>query len=89
MSQNAAIKNADRTQQIRHYCKKPGHYRNQCGLLKKRKKNNKLKTLKLILETKIVVPKTLSQKKQHKRQKETHRKTVTEMKKVKKCLPTL
>ena len=35
VSHNTANLNADRTKPTCHYCKKPGHYRNQCRLLKK------------------------------------------------------
>ena len=36
VSQNTVNANADRTKPTCHYCKKPGHYKNQCRLLKKR-----------------------------------------------------
>ena len=42
-----------------HHCKKPGHYRNQCRLLKRQK--NSLKIFETILETKTLAPLTLSQ----------------------------
>ena len=35
VSQNTVNANADRTKPTCHYCKKPGHYKNQCRLLKK------------------------------------------------------
>ena len=37
VSHNTANVNADRTKPTCHYCKKPGHYRNQCQLLKKQR----------------------------------------------------
>ena len=37
VSHNTANVNADRTKPKCHYCKKPGHYRNQCRLLKKQR----------------------------------------------------
>ena len=37
VSQNTVNANADRTKPTCHYCKKPGHYRNQCRLLKKQR----------------------------------------------------
>ena len=35
MSHNTANTNAERAKPACHHCKKPGHYRNQCRLLKK------------------------------------------------------
>ena len=37
VSQNTINANADRTKPTCHYCKKPGHYKNQCRLLKKQR----------------------------------------------------
>ena len=37
VSHNTASANADRTKPTCHYCKKPGHYRNQCRLLKEQR----------------------------------------------------
>ena len=37
VSHNTANANIDRTKPTRHYCKKPGHCRNQCRLLKKQR----------------------------------------------------
>ena len=37
VSQNTVNANADRTKPMCHYCKKPGHYENQCRLLKKQR----------------------------------------------------
>ena len=37
VSQNTVNVNADRTKPTCHYCKKPGHYKNQCRLLKKQR----------------------------------------------------
>ena len=37
VSHNTGNVNADRTTPTCHYCKKPGHYKNQCRLLKKRR----------------------------------------------------
>ena len=37
VSQHATHINADRPKRTCHYCKKPGHYRNQCRLLKKQR----------------------------------------------------
>ena len=37
VSQNTVNANADRTKPTCHYCKKPGHYQNQCRLLKKQR----------------------------------------------------
>ena len=37
VSQHATKINADRPKPTCHYCKKPGHYRNQCSLLKKQR----------------------------------------------------
>ena len=37
VSHNTGNVNADRTKPTCHYCKKPGHYRNQCRLLKKQR----------------------------------------------------
>ena len=37
VSHNSANANADRTKPTCHYCKKPGHYRNQCRLLQKQR----------------------------------------------------
>ena len=34
VSQNTVSANADRTKPTCHYCKKPGHYKKQCRLLK-------------------------------------------------------
>ena len=59
VSHNAAKANADRPKETCHYCKKPGHYRNHCRLLRNRK--NSLKIFKIILETKTVAPKTRAQ----------------------------
>ena len=54
LSHNTANANADRPKPTCHHCKKPGHYRNQCILLKN--SENKLKIIKIILETKTVTP---------------------------------
>ena len=51
-SQHATTTNADRIRPKSHQCKKPGHYRNRCRQLKKKK----LKALKLVPKTKTVVP---------------------------------
>ena len=40
VSQNTENANADRPKLTCHLCKKPGHYRNQCRLLKKTAKTN-------------------------------------------------
>ena len=40
VSHNSANADADRTKPTCHYCKKPGHYRNQCRLLKKTARTN-------------------------------------------------
>ena len=37
VSHNTVNANADRTKPTCHYCKKPGHYKNQCRLLKKQR----------------------------------------------------
>ena len=37
VSHNNVYANADRTKPMCHYCKKPGHYKNQCRLLKKQR----------------------------------------------------
>ena len=37
VSHNTVNANADRTEPTCHYCKKPGHYKNQCRLLKKQR----------------------------------------------------
>ena len=37
VSQSTVNANADRTKPTCHYCKKPGHYKNQCRLLKKQR----------------------------------------------------
>ena len=37
VNHNSANANADRTKPTFHYCKKPGHYRNQCRLLRKQR----------------------------------------------------
>ena len=37
VSYNTVQANADRTKSTCHSCKKPGHYKNQCGLLKKQR----------------------------------------------------
>ena len=37
VSHNTANANADRPKPTCHHCKKPGHYRNQCRLLKKQR----------------------------------------------------
>ena len=37
VSHNTAIVNADRMKPTCHYCKEPGHYRNQCRLLKRQR----------------------------------------------------
>ena len=37
VSQNTVNANADRTKPTCHYCQKPGHYKNQCRLLKKQR----------------------------------------------------
>ena len=47
--------NADTTKPPCHYCKKPGHYRNHCRLLKKQRDQTEKKT-KIFLETKRVMP---------------------------------
>ena len=59
VSQHATHINADRPKPTCHYCKKPGHYRNQCRLLKKQREQ--MKRLKIILEIETVTPITLSQ----------------------------
>ena len=50
--------NADRPKLTCPQCKKPGHYRNQCPLLKN--SENKLKIPKIIRETEAVKPITLT-----------------------------
>ena len=64
MSQQAKNRNADRPKALCHLCKKPGHYRIQCRLLKKQQEQatQKEKKLKIVLETKTVAPITLTQK---------------------------
>ena len=47
--------NADRTKPTCHYCKEQGHYRNQCRLLKKQREQT-MKIIKKILDTKTVMP---------------------------------
>ena len=44
LSHNTANANADRPKPTCHHCKKPGHYRNQCGLLKKQREQTKNKS---------------------------------------------
>ena len=46
--------NADRTEPTCHYCKKPGHYKISVNCWKN--SENKLKIIKIILETKTVMP---------------------------------
>ena len=58
VSQQPTNTNAERPKPKCHHCKKPGHYRNQCRLLKNSK--NKLATTKLTLETKTVTPTPLT-----------------------------
>ena len=41
VSHKTANTNAGRPKQTCHYCKKPGHYRNQCRLLKREKQQSK------------------------------------------------
>ena len=40
VSQQPTNSNADRTKPTCHHCKKPGHYRNQCSLLKKQREQS-------------------------------------------------
>ena len=40
VSHNAANTNADKPKPLRHHCKKPGHYRNQCRLLKRQREQS-------------------------------------------------
>ena len=40
MSHNTANANGDRPKPMCHLCKKPGHYRNQCRLLKRQKEQS-------------------------------------------------
>ena len=53
LNRNTVNANADGAKQTCHYCKKPGHYENQCRLLKN--SENKLRVIKIILETKTVM----------------------------------
>ena len=78
VSQQLTKANADRSKPTCHHCGKPGHYRNQCRLLKNREK--KLKVIKIILETKTVTPITISQTTTPKIMTTTTSKTVTELK---------
>ena len=55
VSQNTQNANADRAKLTCHLCKKPGHYRNQCRLLKKQRERTE-NNHKIILETKTVTP---------------------------------
>ena len=54
VSQQITNTNADRPKPTCHQCKKPGHYRNQCPLLKN--SENKLKIIKIIPEMKTMPP---------------------------------
>ena len=58
VSQQPKNTNADGPKPTSHHCKKPGHYRNQCRLLKNNENN--LKIFKIILETKRETPITLT-----------------------------
>ena len=82
VSQHATHINADRPKPTCHYCKKPGHYRNQCRLLINSK--NKLKILKIILEKETVTPITLSQTTKPTIITTSTTKTVTELKRSRK-----
>ena len=42
VSHNTANTNADRPKPTCHHCKKPGHYRNQCRLLKKQREHTEI-----------------------------------------------
>ena len=89
VSHNTANTNADRPNPTCHHCKKPGHYRNQCRLLKN--SENKLKILNINLETKTVMPITLTQTATSTliTITTTTTKTVTELKGSQTCLSTL
>ena len=54
VNHNTVLAKADKPNLTFHHCKKSGIYRNQCRLLKK--SENKLKTFKILLETKTVTP---------------------------------
>ena len=54
VSQNTTKTNAYRPKLTCHHCKKPGHYRNQCRLMKKQR--SKLKLIKIFLETETLTP---------------------------------
>ena len=44
VSHNTANLNADRTKPTCHYCKKPGHFKNQCRLVKKQRDQTEKKS---------------------------------------------
>ena len=70
LSQHATKANADRHKPTYHHCKKPGHYTNQCRLLKRQKEMSE--DIKIILETKTVAQKFYT-KQQYKREKQQQR----------------
>ena len=55
VSQQPTNTDADRPKPTCHHCKKPGHYRNQCRLLKKQREQT-AKKIKIIPEIKTVTP---------------------------------
>ena len=59
VNHNNANANADRPNPTCHHFKILGHYKNQCRLLKKQREQTEI--IKIILETKTVTPKTLTQ----------------------------
>ena len=54
VNQQITNTDANRPKPTCHHCKKPGHYKNHCRLLKN--SENKLKIVKIIPETKTVTP---------------------------------
>ena len=58
VSHNTVNANADRTKPTCHYCKKPGHYKNQCRLLKKQReqteKNQIIPGKKTVMPTPLI-----------------------------------
>ena len=58
VNHNNANANADRPNPTCHHCKKPGYYKNQCRLLKKQREQTEI--IKIIQETKTVMPITLT-----------------------------